>query len=383
MRLLYVTEVVPNRDPTLGDGSSMIPYEVLRALPPDVRVTLLTFASDVAVPTQVRDRCERLLVLRPRRPRVALLASVSGRYDVAAAARATAQAVAEVRRLSAGHDVTLVHGPQVLFLARRVVGPVVVQTVDPWSIRLRMDRQFATGWRALYRGRKSRQALAVERGLPARARLLTVGESDARTWSDLLGRPVRSIANGVDPAARPPRRAGPPVICFVGSLNYGPNIASATTLVRTVAPKLWQTEPAARIVIAGRQPTAEVLALEQERVHVLANVASVLEVFHAADVAVFADEHGLGVRNSVREALAAGLPVVATPAAAREQQPHQALYVEDGPERIVDRVRALIRNASGPADWAGPVPDERTWRDVASDYLAELEAARHDLHMSD
>ncbi|HEY8701318.1 MAG TPA: glycosyltransferase family 4 protein [Arthrobacter sp.] len=374
MKLLYVTESVPNRDPMLGDGSSMIPFEVLRNLPGDVAVTLLTFAGPVDVPDEIRTRCDAVLVL-PKRPRLqALLRSFFGLNGLGRHERSTAQAIGAVTDLSTRHHATLIHGPHALFLAGHVRGPLVLQTVDPWSIRAGMDTAIAgTLQKPAYRAREL-LALLAERRLPARARLLTVGAQDAVQWSERLNRSVRSIPNGAEPAVRDAARPNGPVVCFVGSLNYGPNIDSAIVLVRKIAPLVWQEVPDARFVLAGRRPEASVQALAGPRVEVLANVPSVVEVFQDANVAVFPDEHGVGIRNSVREALAAGLPVVATSVAAREQEAHPLLTVEDDTEKFVGHV---VRILTGPAREVLPQVDGplRTWQSVANEYLDELRSA--------
>ena len=74
---------------------------------------------------------------------------------------------------------------------------MVIQVVDPWSMRVDMEVELARRLRARYRRRK-KQALALELRLPPEAQLLTVGRADADAWSARLQRPVRSI-NGVDP----------------------------------------------------------------------------------------------------------------------------------------------------------------------------------------
>ncbi|WP_024367876.1 glycosyltransferase family 4 protein, partial [Arthrobacter sp. TB 26] len=214
------------------------------------------------------------------------------------------------------------------------------------------------------------------RRLPARARLLTVGSQDAVEWAQRLARPVRSIPNGAEQASRPAARQSGPVVCFVGSLNYGPNIDSAKVLIGTIAPLVWEKVPDARFVLAGRRPEPEVLALAGPRVEVLANVPSVLDVFQSADVAAFPDEHGVGIRNSVREALAAGLPVVATPVAAREQDPHPLLTIEPDSGNFAGHV---VNRLTGPRPEhterdAGAV---RTWQTVTQEYLDELRSAIH------
>lgn len=383
MRLLYITESVPNRDPLLGDGSSMIPFEVLRNLPADVAVTLLTFSGPVSLPAELRERCDAVHVLATRKRAWATIRSVFGLNGLGKHERSTSQAISAASKLSAENDATLIHGPHALFLARYVRGPLVLQTVDPWSIRAAMDTAIARGLRPAYRARE-RQALRAELRLPSRARLLTVGARDAREWSERLGREVRSIPNGAEPSARTGTERESPVVCFVGSLNYGPNIDSANVLIRRIAPLVWQQVPDARFVIAGRRPGPPVLSLAGPQVDVLANVPSVLNVFHSADVAVFPDEHGVGIRNSVREALAAGLPVVATPVAAREQEAHPLLAIaEDNAklvELIVNRLTAPRTDLLAAEADAAPT---RTWKAVTQEYLAELRSAIHDSAIHD
>ncbi|MCW2131645.1 glycosyltransferase [Arthrobacter sp. VKM Ac-2550] len=375
MRLLYVAESVPNRDPVRGDGSSMIPYEVIRNLPSDVAVTLLTYSGSVELPDEVRSRCEAVHVLTPRAQRAAILHSLASRFDVGACERATLEAVSTATRLSRQCDATLMHGPHVLFLANHLYGPMALQTVDPWSKRLRMDSGMVGGWRSYYRRFKSVAVLQTERRLPERARLLTVGAQDAAEWTEALNRPVRSIPNGVEHTAHTGRKGNSRTVCFVGSLNYGPNIDSVQVLIGKIAPRVWQRVPEAKFVIAGRQPTPEVLSLATERVQILANVPSVTDIFHSADVAVFPDEHGVGIRNSVREALAAGLPVVASPVAAREQDAHPLLTVEEDQQALVDHIVHRLTNDRMPTADGLSEAATRTWQTVAQEYLEELDNA--------
>ncbi|MGI8456682.1 MAG: glycosyltransferase family 4 protein [Propionibacteriaceae bacterium] len=372
-RVLYVTESVPNRDPERGDGSSLIPYEVVQAFPETVSVNLLTFAGPVAVPSPVRARCDRVETLPTRSGAAATAALLTGR-EAGEELRRTARARSTARAWSHEADVTLLHGPHVAFLAHDVVGAVVLQTVDPWSIRLAMEARIASGWRARYRSLRAARSLRRERRLPSATRLLTVGEADAQRWSAALGRPVRAIPNGATVVRRAVRTAADPVICFVGSLNYGPNVESARTLVREVLPRVRAEVPAVRVVVAGRQPGDEVLALSGDGVEVRGNVASVAEVFAAADVAVFVDRSGVGIRNSVTEALAAGLPVVATPVAAREQPGHPRLWVEADVAAVANRVVAVLTSPAGD-DTQEVVSSGRTWSDAAADYLEELQLA--------
>ncbi|MGO4235332.1 glycosyltransferase [Pseudarthrobacter sp. YAF2] len=379
MKLLYVTESVPNRDPQLGDGSSMIPYEVILHLPADVAVTLLTFSGPVPVPAEIRARCATVHEIAQRGDLSAFARSLGGLTGLGKHRRSTPSARAAAATLSGSNDATLIHGPHALFLSHHVAGPMVLQTVDPWSIRAGMDTAIARTFRPAYRLREL-LAERAERGLPAKARLLTVGAQDAAAWSAKLGRAVAAIPNGTAATAGPRRDRTAPVVCFAGSLNYGPNVDSATLLATRIAPLVWREVPEARFVIAGRQPTAAVQALAGPRVEVLANVPSILDIFQGADVAVFPDQHGVGIRNSVLEALAAGLPVVASPVAARELPPHPLLNVVSGQDamarKVVEQLRAPRRPHSPPGGAAVQAAGTaRSWDTVAGEYLAEVRAA--------
>ena len=378
MDLLYVTEQVPNRDPVEGNGSSMIPYEVILALPEEVRVTLLTYDDGFPVPAEIAARCAEVVLLplaTVRSGRRGLLRTVWSAASPATRERLTAGARRAVAAHSARLDVTLVHGGRIAQLAGAVHGPVVIQTVDPWSSVVTMEAQVVSGWRAAYRRLKAWQALWLERRLPVRARLLTVGAADAAVWSARLGREVHAIANGVHLRPRPvPTSTDRPTVCFVGDLSYLPNMESVEILVREIAPLVWREVPEARFLVAGRNPEASVLALAGDRVEVRANVASVDDVFLGSTVAAFPDRNGVGVRNSVTECLAAGTPVVATGAAAREQAEHPLLTVTDDTDGFVAAVVAGLRQwpSARPEPAASPL---RGWSDAVGDYLQECEAA--------
>ena len=376
VRLLIVADGIPNRDPELGDGSSMISFEIIRSLPAEIAVTLVTLGSTHDIPEVVSARCERVVTFGKRRHEVALFRSLFSRLQVAAEERSVAGVRACVRELSAKSDVTLLHGPHIPFVGRYVRGPMVMQVVDPWSIRMEMEARHSAGLVGAYKRFKAGRVLALEQSIPARARLLTVGREDAARWSGRLHRAVRGIANGVDHAERVPREPGPPVVCFVGSLNYAPNIDSVTILVEQIAPLVWRDLPETRFTIAGRQPAKAVTDLRRPGVEILANVPSMTDVFNSADVAAFPDREGLGIRNSVREALGAGIPVVATAAAAREVESQELLTTAEEPAAIAAEIVRLLRAAGSTAEnRAGDVVTWRSWKNATAEYLDELELA--------
>jgi glycosyltransferase involved in cell wall biosynthesis len=167
----------------------------------------------------------------------------------------------------------------------------------------------------------------------------TVGDADGRVLREL--RPnarVEVVPNGVDARYWAPgrREAEDPTIVFSGSMSFPPNVAAATFLVREILPRVRQSEPDARVELAGRDPGFEVLALRGPYVDVTGTVQD-LRPHLAGRVVVCPMVSGSGVKNKVLEALAMGRPVVATPLAI-EGLP----AVKDGRHLVVGRSAAEL-----------------------------------------
>ena len=81
--------------------------------------------------------------------------------------------------------------------------------------------------------------------------------------------PIDVVPNGIPQAgdgpaplpAEPSTGNGFPVIVFIGHLAYPPNVDAAQRLASVILPRIRNTLPDARLVLAGRTPTPEVQAL--------------------------------------------------------------------------------------------------------------------------
>ena len=106
-----------------------------------------------------------------------------------------------------------------------------------------------------------------------------------------------------------------PSILFVAGFAHPPNIDAATWLVREILPLVRLRVPAARLVLAGSHPTAEVLALaDSGRITVTGNLteAELAAAYLDARVSIVPLRVGAGVKGKVVEALQQGLPLVTT-----------------------------------------------------------------------
>jgi glycosyltransferase involved in cell wall biosynthesis len=151
-------------------------------------------------------------------------------------------------------------------------------------------------------------------------RVVTVSGTDAAALTSLDPRIRTSvIPNGVDgaffaPAARDPERH---LIVFVGTMNWAPNVQAVRHMAQDILPRVRAVIPDARFAVVGRDMVAA-LAEELRRypgVSVIGEVPDVRPWLSRAHVFACPMVSGTGIKNKLLEALAAGVPSVATPLA--------------------------------------------------------------------
>ena len=126
---------------------------------------------------------------------------------------------------------------------------------------------------------------------------------------------IHVIPNGVDLDLFPVRSEDPAGynLVFVGAMDASHNIDAVRFFSLEVLPVLQQQYPEATFTIAGARPTPEVQALEKAvGVKVTGKVPSMVDYLHHATVCVTPLRSGYGIKNKTLEAMAAGVPVVAS-----------------------------------------------------------------------
>jgi glycosyltransferase involved in cell wall biosynthesis len=144
---------------------------------------------------------------------------------------------------------------------------------------------------------------------------VTVPTDDEAALFERWGaRTVVVVPNGVDVHGTvhrlPAAGAG---IVLVALLQWRPNVEAALELADRILPRVRAHVPEATLRLVGQDPPPEVLRRQAEAVEVTGAVDDVLPYLHSARVTVLALRAGGGTRIKALEALAAGVPVVATP----------------------------------------------------------------------
>jgi glycosyltransferase involved in cell wall biosynthesis len=163
------------------------------------------------------------------------------------------------------------------------------------------------------------------------------------------GAPISVVPNGVDTEYFAPasEQRDPASILFSGKMSYHANEAAALHLVHEVMPRVWRRRPEARVVIAGADPGARLLALGRDpRVEVTGYVPDLRPYLGRATLAAAPITYGVGVQNKVLEAMACGTPVVAARQAtvALAARAEEEILVADSAESFAQQIVRLLEN---------------------------------------
>ncbi|WP_039895386.1 glycosyltransferase family 4 protein [Lyngbya sp. PCC 8106] len=123
------------------------------------------------------------------------------------------------------------------------------------------------------------------------------------------------IPNGVDFSQFPQRTSDPGGhrLIFIGAMDNLANIDAARYFSLEIFPQVQQRYPDATLALVGARPVPEVSELSKiPGIEVTGRVPSMAEYLHQATVCIVPMRIGFGIKNKTLEAMAAGVPVVAS-----------------------------------------------------------------------
>ena len=153
-------------------------------------------------------------------------------------------------------------------------------------------------------------------------------------------------------AARPARPPGEAELAITGNLGYFPTARGVAWFLDEVWPEVARKYPRARLLVAGaRPPRSLVRRVRAVGGRLVADPDDLPALLAAADLALAPLLAGSGTPIKLLEALAAGIPAVATPAAAEGLDPALArcVAIPDGRGRLGDDAPRTDRESGGGA----------------------------------
>lgn len=180
-------------------------------------------------------------------------------------------------------------------------------------------------------------------------------EIEKRDFERLIpGIPVTVVGNGVDldyfRSAGEAKR--PASMVFTGVMDYRPNIDAAVWFCNEILPIVQAEIPAANFTICGSRPAPAVRRLAKRRgVTVTGWVADARPYLDRAEIFVAPLRMARGVQNKLLEALAMGLPCVASTAACRGTAGPavEGILATDDPQEFARHLVNLLTDSNGRA----------------------------------
>jgi glycosyltransferase involved in cell wall biosynthesis len=159
---------------------------------------------------------------------------------------------------------------------------------------------------------------------------------------------IKLLPNGVDIDTFHPDHSKPiPLrIIFTGHMGVYHNIDAAQYFASEVFPAIQKAFPKSVFVIAGAEPAQAILDLKTQRnVKVLGYVENLNKELNSSQVFVAPLRFAAGVQNKVLEALAAGIPVIATSIVNEglNAEVGKEIIIADSPDEFITQITKLFQ----------------------------------------
>ncbi len=360
-------------------GDRIRAYHLLKAMATRFDVTLVAIADEPVAPSslnKLESLCDSVLLAqaRPMRRRAsAARALLTGQAITPAAMHdpALAKQLIQLHRLKP-FDTVLTYCTGMIGYTQQLLSESnpprhVLDLVDVDSLKWAGFAQQSRGPMRLVYQAESRRLRAVEAGQVVPFDAVTViSDAEAQRYAEHVTdqhTPI-VVGNGVDlDRFKPGPAINEPVLIFTGVLSYKPNIDAVVWFARQVMPRILAAVPRARFDIVGKSPSAQVTVLDElPGVRVVGPVDDTADSLRGSAVAVAPMQIAPGVQNKVLEAMACGLPVVCSSAAAGgiDASPGEHLIVADTAADYAAQCVRLLLN-----------PDERARLGSAARYLVQ------------
>jgi glycosyltransferase involved in cell wall biosynthesis len=163
--------------------------------------------------------------------------------------------------------------------------------------------------------------------------------------------PITVIPNGVDleyfrPLDGPTEEK---TLVFSGKMSYHANVTGILHFVQQIYPRVRAAVPDVRLRIAGSNPPTSVLALAKDpSIEVTGLLPDLRPAIGRATAAICPVIVKVGVQNKILEAMAMGIPVVASRqgAVGLEARPDEDLLVGNTPEEFARHTIAVLTDTS-------------------------------------
>lgn len=160
---------------------------------------------------------------------------------------------------------------------------------------------------------------------------------------------IKVIPLGVDTSIfRPSFTKNNKTIIFSGNMSYQPNQQAILWFYKNCFPKVINKIPEAKLVVAGTQPSRDILKMQSDNILITGYVDSLSELISSSTISIAPMQSGSGMQNKILEAMSCAIPVVTTNIGLGSIKANhlEEIIVEDNPIIFADYVLDIISNPS-------------------------------------
>lgn len=319
MRILYVTARYPELQ---NKGDQLIAYEQIKRLSQRHEIHLFSLSppDEGAGELEMQKYCRSVHVAETAglRPWGRILKTLCNGKPFQVNMYYSRRHASELKRLSERINPDLAHFQTVRSAVyERAAGnvPKVLDMVDLMSLNMSRRgarERFYLKWLFHLEGKLLKRYEKYIYG--AFERVVLVSEADAMA-SDLPSIAVNS--NGTVFAETPEGRhlsmTRENTAVFHGNLSYFPNSEAALYLAENIWPEIKKKHPELSLQIIGRNPQQRLRRLNGKNgIEITGYVADVASYLRKAKLGIYIMHSGTGMQNKILEALACGVPIVAS-----------------------------------------------------------------------
>jgi len=318
MKVLYVTPRFPY-PPLKGD--KVIPYYRLRTLGKRHEITLLSFyetEDELAGVEKLRPYCNAIYTVRLPKWKSVMNVATKGLvtklpFQVVYYQYSTFKK--ELGILLERQRIDLIHGYMLRIAPylSGIPGKKILDLID--SMQLNLERRLNTEMfpKRFVISEELRRIRRYERGIGSEFnRMIIVSEKDK---DYIPSSNISVIPLGIDTDYFVPQggKRTKHKIIFSGNMGYAPNIHAVKWFVERCLRRIQEKVPEASLVIAGANPSQEVINLARRKgVVVTGFVEAMPSVLNEAQIAIAPMQSGSGMQFKILEAMSCGLPVITT-----------------------------------------------------------------------
>lgn len=162
--------------------------------------------------------------------------------------------------------------------------------------------------------------------------------------------PVEVLTNGVDTdyfSPIPANQRLDNVILISGKMSYHANVNMALFAIQEIMPLVWKENQNIQLWVVGKDPPSSIQQYSANpKIKITGTVPEILPYLQKATIALAPLNYGAGVQNKVLEAMACGIPVIASPLAvsALNVLNGREVLVANNPNNYADYILNLISN---------------------------------------